>query len=393
MKKLLILPLLSLLFLTAKADEIQFEETSWEAVKAKAAELNKPIFVDVYTEWCGPCKWMAKNIFTDDKVAAYFNEHFVNVSIDAEKGEGIAFAKQYGVKFYPTLFFMDANGEVLHQKAGSMQAPQFIELARKAMNPTYQIGSKIKKWEQGARGIEFVRSYALSRMDAGLDASEQVNYYFDHTPESDWSGKQSWELIMRYCYTWTPMMDMPVFDHVLSHKEDFPKEEFDRFVDIQIGLSLGNAATKDKESFQKARAKVDSYDLEDEAKILAGADLSFLRTHGSPGEYYPALDTYQKTYNWDNPMPLNNNAYTTYEKVSDNKKYMKMALKWVNRSLELDYNSASLDTKASVLYALGKNKKALEIAELSVAKGLEEGETKENLQPTYDLIKKLKGNN
>ncbi|GAH00631.1 unnamed protein product, partial [marine sediment metagenome] len=58
-----------------------------EAIKTAKAE-NKLIFVDAYTTWCGPCKWMSKNVFTEGKVGDYFNESFVNVKIDMEKGEG-----------------------------------------------------------------------------------------------------------------------------------------------------------------------------------------------------------------------------------------------------------------------------------------------------------------
>lgn len=47
--------------------QIVFEKGTWEEVKEKAAKENKPIFVDAYTTWCGPCKWMAKNILVKSK--------------------------------------------------------------------------------------------------------------------------------------------------------------------------------------------------------------------------------------------------------------------------------------------------------------------------------------
>ncbi|MEY3443377.1 MAG: hypothetical protein RLZZ519_1658 [Bacteroidota bacterium] len=91
------------------ASEIQFEQSAFTEVLAKAKSENKLVFLDAYTSWCGPCKWMAKNAFTDPETAAFFNTNFVNVTVDMEKGEGVDIAKQYGVTAYPTLLFLDGQ--------------------------------------------------------------------------------------------------------------------------------------------------------------------------------------------------------------------------------------------------------------------------------------------
>ena len=87
MKKLLILLCLltGMQFVVANST-IQFEQMSLKDVLSKAQSEQKLVFFDAYTSWCGPCKWMAKNAFTDPEVAAYFNDHFVNLTVDMEKG-------------------------------------------------------------------------------------------------------------------------------------------------------------------------------------------------------------------------------------------------------------------------------------------------------------------
>ena len=65
------------------------EDMKWQDVLAKAKKENKIVFVDAYTTWCGPCKWMAANIFPTKEVGDVFNASFVNAKIDMEKGEGI----------------------------------------------------------------------------------------------------------------------------------------------------------------------------------------------------------------------------------------------------------------------------------------------------------------
>ncbi|MCF8411653.1 MAG: thioredoxin family protein, partial [Crocinitomicaceae bacterium] len=52
--------------------EINFEKnTTIQALKAKAKKEKKLIFIDAYTTWCGPCKWISANIFTNKEVADY----------------------------------------------------------------------------------------------------------------------------------------------------------------------------------------------------------------------------------------------------------------------------------------------------------------------------------
>ncbi len=72
---------------TLQAQGIEFEKGTWEEILNKARENNKPIFVDAYTTWCGPCKWMSKNIFTQDEVGSYFKDNFIAYKMDMKKGK------------------------------------------------------------------------------------------------------------------------------------------------------------------------------------------------------------------------------------------------------------------------------------------------------------------
>ena len=115
------------------AQEIQFTKGTWAEVLAKAAKENKLVFVDVYATWCGPCKMMAKNIFTQPKVAGVYNAGFINYMIDAEKGEGVALAEKYQVLSFPTYLFIDAAGKLVYKTEGAMAADKFIAEANNAL--------------------------------------------------------------------------------------------------------------------------------------------------------------------------------------------------------------------------------------------------------------------
>lgn len=57
---------------------------TFEEAVAAAKKNPKPILIDIYTQWCGPCKMMTKNTFGDEKVAKYLNDNFYCVKFDAE---------------------------------------------------------------------------------------------------------------------------------------------------------------------------------------------------------------------------------------------------------------------------------------------------------------------
>ena len=66
--------------------QINFQKKAWNDVLAEAKLQRKLIFVDVYADWCGPCKMLDRDVFSDKTVGKKFNSYFVNYKADAEKG-------------------------------------------------------------------------------------------------------------------------------------------------------------------------------------------------------------------------------------------------------------------------------------------------------------------
>ena len=70
---------------------------SIEEMQLAYKKKPKPIIVDVYTSWCGWCKVMDKETYSNDQVAAYINEKYYAVRIDAETKESLEWnGKKYG---------------------------------------------------------------------------------------------------------------------------------------------------------------------------------------------------------------------------------------------------------------------------------------------------------
>ncbi|MCA5005877.1 thioredoxin family protein [Sphingobacterium bovistauri] len=105
---------------------IVFSELSFQAALDKAAAENKLVFLDCYTTWCGPCKWLDANTFKEKAVGDYFNKNFVSIKIDMEKGEGIELMKKYEVTAFPTLFLLDPKGNVVKKMMGAMDGTRLL---------------------------------------------------------------------------------------------------------------------------------------------------------------------------------------------------------------------------------------------------------------------------
>jgi thioredoxin 1 len=109
---------------------IQFTEARWADVLKQAKAQKKVIFLDAYASWCGPCKLLQKNTFTQKSVGDVFNKKFINVKMDMEKGEGPALSQVYPLEGYPTLLFIDGSGRVVKRVMGYMGADDLIDVAK-----------------------------------------------------------------------------------------------------------------------------------------------------------------------------------------------------------------------------------------------------------------------
>lgn len=118
----------------APAQGITFKKKSFEEAKKEAKKSGKLIFIDAYTDWCGPCKRMAATSFKDAKVGEMFNKNFVNMKVEMEKdADGPELARKYRVVAYPTLLIVDGNGKLVKQAVGMKSSDQLIALAKSVL--------------------------------------------------------------------------------------------------------------------------------------------------------------------------------------------------------------------------------------------------------------------
>ncbi len=148
MKKIILSLLLLCFAFSAKAQKIHWMSMT-DALAAQKKEPKK-IFMDVYTDWCGPCKLLDKNTFSNDDVANYINKHYYPVKFNAEGTEPITYkdftytnpnydpsregrnsqhllAHALKITAYPSMVFFTEKGDLIQPVAG-YHTPEQIEI-------------------------------------------------------------------------------------------------------------------------------------------------------------------------------------------------------------------------------------------------------------------------
>lgn len=182
MRKLMMALMALFAFSAVYAQGIEFRTESYAEVLKMAKQQDKLVFVDIYTSWCGPCKHMAKEIFTQQKAGDFFNAHFLNMKLDAEKdADGKAVAARFGVNAYPTMLFVDGNGELVYRLLGGKPIDEFVAEGQKALDayaakPMLEKNAKL--YAEGKRDKAFLLEYYALKDKAGLDCSDILLDYF-----------------------------------------------------------------------------------------------------------------------------------------------------------------------------------------------------------------------
>jgi Highly conserved protein containing a thioredoxin domain len=416
-KHLLIIPAL-LVSMLGFGQGIEFEHGTWKEVLDKAQKTNKPIFVDVYTSWCGPCKMMSKDIFPLEEVGKVFNANYVCYKIDAEKGEGVDIAKQYEVKAYPTYLFIKPDGTLFFRSLGSMDAKRFITESEKAM-VEWKDPKPLNVWDKEYASKKndpaFLFAYMEKRSKLGMPNTIQFDEYLKLLPEAERISPAVVELykkegrdikINTFAYTYL-QKNIKTFENILG----IDKAHVNSILFMGIVNSLPEAAKAKNEkllaeigaAYDLLPSKKDVYMQKDEIymqyyqrteetdKYLKYAT-SFANNYllkitdetiaekvnyniRQSEDYNKAkhpdtykIDTAQLTkrrlfqISMEKSMVsenLNNIAWKVFEEMSD-KAILQNALVWSKRSLELTPKNAGwMDTYANILYRLGQKEEAI----------------------------------
>lgn len=215
---------------------IEFNHGTWKEVLAQAKQEDKLVFVDVYTSWCGPCKKMAAEVFPLKEVGDVFNPAFVNYKIDAEKGEGIQIAKQFGIKSYPTYLFVNGDGVLVYRSEGYNTAKFFLNEAAIAIKEKHD-PKPLATWENeyrsGKRNKDFLIGYLKKRAIVKAPNGNLLEEVFPLLTPEELSNKDFLSMVFSFDPNMTFVPGGKFYNYVIGHNK-----EIDRITGKRDGYSL-----------------------------------------------------------------------------------------------------------------------------------------------------------
>lgn len=359
---------------SATAEGIKFNEGSWEEIISKAQKEQKYIFVDFYADWCGPCIWMSKEVFTTDEAGQFFNDKFISVSIDAER-EFQELVEQTYIDAFPTLVIYNAEGKEVTRSVGALGTDDLINFGSSGLNAE----SIEKAYAENSKDPEILLKYAnFLKASDEEQASLLVNNYLSDVSTTDLINIDNWSLVAGYHFD----HQSDIFKHIWKNKEQFHNSYGDAFesyilgnvLSEMIGISVANqdVATLDK-----------SIDLEYDARVAFGQETKprdyyklesyyiYYYNTGVHDQFFETYDQLVRNFLWEDAEELMARSMRLAEAVAElelDSKYYQDVHDWTNQLISLDEKSwKGYLSKAVVHHYAGEAADAEKMGEKALA--------------------------
>jgi len=366
---------------------IKFETyTNFDSIVEFAQSLNKPIFIDCYASWCGPCKMMSAQVFPDTTVGQYFNAQYVSYKIDMEK-EGKSLREKFNIIGYPTYIFLNPLGEEMHRAVGYIQKDEFIDLAARAKDSELNMAGYQKSFKEGNRALDFLAQYANTLSDAGLSFEEPVKAYLSQLETNDYYTQSTYDFFLLY------------LNDINSKETKFLLDQKNKLISVfgefQYNMLMQRIAEAYFRTYvyrplePKNLTAVINYlkdnNIEEANKYAFEFEFTFHRRRQDWLNYEKTALAGVEKYLADDDNALNNAAWIFYEHI-ENPESIQEAVKWAIMSVQLNPQYSNMDTYASILFKAGVFDEAKYAAQKAIELGKAQGQ---DVGTTQALLEKI----
>jgi thiol-disulfide isomerase/thioredoxin len=403
MKKIFLLSMLSAgvllsCYITAQAQQneagIVFRKDAFAAVLKESARTGKLVFIDCYTSWCAPCKWMEKNIFVNDTAATYYNNTFINYKIDMEKGEGPALRQRYNVQVFPTYLFINGKGELVHKATSRMELPEFIEEGKKALDPARSLTAMEKAFNSGRRSKENLLAYALALQKTDRNKADTVSQMLiAQLTDADLQTPLGWQTIQAFAWDEKEKLGKYFLAHVEEYTKKYDAVAVNKMQDRLLSTALyGLIRKKDSVAFYARLAPwLNSTDAGLQKKSLM-MEAEFYLTIADVKNFVRVTDKALQGVMQKDDAGLSFLARRCQYLSGGNKNFLQQAYKLAKQAAVIaprEYSNQG--TLAKICQELGNKPEALEAAEAAYQLSLlETSKIQKIAQKELDEIKEMK---
>jgi thiol-disulfide isomerase/thioredoxin len=361
---------------------IRFFHGTFAEALAKAQKEDKLIFMDAYTAWCGPCKRMAANVFPDQAVGEFYNPNFINLKIDMEKGEGPEIAQKYGVRSYPTLLYIGADGKVVHTGSGARPPDLFIELGQEALKKFDKSIALGKQYNDGKRDPATVLAYIKSLNQVGKPSLRIANDYLSQ--QKDLSIPENLEIILESATE----ADSRIFDYLIKNKDAIIKLKSKEVYENKLAAACKKTFKKSMEYrneglLMEAQEKMKSLpDKYDEFKYTT--DMEYYGSTGNADKFLEASKGYAAKVAKNDAAKNKELSQQCLKHFKEDKRVMAVGEKSAKKALDILEQQDLYINYGRILYHNDKKNEAIAV----IKKGIEAAKLKG--EPTQILDNMLR---
>lgn len=365
--------------------EVDFHKGDFASLLEKAKELNKPILIDAFTDWCGPCKMLDKEVFQDEKASAYINKNFIAYKLDMEKGEGPGVAMKFRINAYPSTLFLNSDGFLMTKQIGFPKKDGYLKWCKNVAAGKFKPFTNIQASNMDLEFPEFFKnSYTSDKWKRSRPKVEMINEYLESQDPQDLFNEVNWGVISvlaRYKHN--------KLNWVLKNKEQleklYPESEIEGVMEKLIGIKSDSLVKLNLENGDKELISImNEMEIEDEDMI----NNSLFGYYFKSKNWSKLIDFANKSAEDGQPNPgtMNQICWTIYEK-SDDQKLLKKAITAMEAAVEIDDNPYYIDTLAHLYFKTKQMDKARKSAMIALRRG---NEKEMNMKATEQLLDKLK---
>jgi len=381
------------------------EVLSWDEIKAKAKQENKYIFMDCYATWCIPCKKMDKEIYPNEKLGKLVNEKFIAVKVQMDSTrddiERIQkwyrtvqeLNKKYTIPGYPAYLFFSPEGELVHQDEGYKSVEDFISLVSDVINPSTQFAKIMEHYKSGERdpasvvkAIKAARKLGQKELADSLARSYKASH-LDKLDDANLFTKDNIQFVAQdFSFLFYEEGSKGrFFNFFYHHPQKVDSVFFKGFAEIYVKAIITQEEITHK-LIRNAHVVTETPDWENIRKDIAlkyGNYYAQIIVSDYQPIFYRYIGDWQRWADlfegkikanslyagsknlgvFGDDWILNDNAWTAFKSCNDRTVLLR-ALKWSELAIKLKTDGridGYLDTKANLLYKLGKRKKAIKI--------------------------------
>ncbi len=158
-----------------------FKHLTFDAACKTAADDKKIVLIDFFTTWCGPCKMLDRETWSDADVQKWLDKNTVALKVDAEKEADLA--RKFKIQGYPTILLLKPDGTEIDRIVGFRPPDVFLEEAKGAISGKDSVARAKEKLDGANKNDPMQRmqyARALQMKGKNKEALAEYLWCFDH---------------------------------------------------------------------------------------------------------------------------------------------------------------------------------------------------------------------